>query len=133
MSEEVFKTVKCGECGEVVSGTSADDSVPCPKCGSKGRHFEITVSDSLQMHSQVNIKARYGNAGRPYLESKAGDDLFRKTGEWNSLERVIDRENDLYKEVISNPQTGEVIRHCEEPLSQHQSHGSAKVNSESVK
>ena len=80
----------------------------------------------------MKIKARYGNGGRPYLESKAGDDLFRDTGEWLSLQRVIDRENDLYKERISNPQTGEVIRYREEPLSQHQGHGSAKVNSESA-
>jgi hypothetical protein len=29
-------------------------------------------------------------------------------------------------EHIVNPNTGEVIHHCEEPLSQHQGHGSAK-------
>ena len=134
MSEEVLKTIKCEECGEVLSETSEttfEGSAPCPKCGSKAQRFEITISESLQMHEQVNIKSRYGNAGKVYLESKAGDDFFRKTGEWNSLERVIDHENDVYREVITNPRTGELIRHVEEPLSEHQGHGSAKVKGRS--
>jgi hypothetical protein len=40
--------------------------------------------------------------------------------------RVIDRENNLYKEVVTNAETGEVIHACEEPLSKHIGHGSAK-------
>ena len=42
------------------------------------------------------------------------------------LERFLDRLRDLYKEKITNPTTGEVIHECEEPLSKHQGHGSAK-------
>ena len=41
-------------------------------------------------------------------------------------ERLIDRQNDLYEETITDPDTGEVIRNCGEPLSQHQGRGSAK-------
>jgi hypothetical protein len=39
---------------------------------------------------------------------------------------VIDRENNQYKEVIVNPETGELIRHCDEPLTEHINRGSAK-------
>ena len=39
---------------------------------------------------------------------------------------VIDRENDLYKEVVTDPDTGKIIHQCEEPLSEHVGHGSAK-------
>jgi hypothetical protein len=36
------------------------------------------------------------------------------------------RANDRYREVVTDPTTKEIIHHCEEPLSQHQNHGSAK-------
>jgi hypothetical protein len=42
------------------------------------------------------------------------------------LDRVIDRDNDYYLERIVDPETGEVIRECEEKLSEHQGRGSAK-------
>lgn len=135
MAEVVCKRVKCQECGEVLddaSDTLVDERVACKQRGSKARRVEIVIDATLQLHSQVGIKARHGIAGRPFLESKVGDDQYRKTGEWHSLERVIDRENDRYKEIISNPKTGEVIHHCEEPLSQHQGHGSAKGQSTST-
>jgi hypothetical protein len=42
------------------------------------------------------------------------------------LTRIIDREKDLYKEVVKDPDTGEIVHECEEPLSQHIGHGTAK-------
>ena len=39
---------------------------------------------------------------------------------------VIDRENDRYVEKGTDYESDEVIRQCEEPLSQHQGHGSAR-------
>jgi hypothetical protein len=56
-----------------------------------------------------------------------GDDLRKKSGKWYTKERIIDRKNDLYKEIVRNPETGEIIHHCEELLSKHIGHGSAKV------
>jgi len=44
--------------------------------------------------------------------------------------RVIDRDNDSYFEKITDYETGEIIHHCEELLSQHQNHGSAKKRSD---
>jgi len=41
-------------------------------------------------------------------------------------ERVIDRDNDVYKEKVVDPKTGETIHHCEEKLSEHYGHGSDK-------
>lgn len=38
----------------------------------------------------------------------------------------IDRENDWYEETVTNPDTGEVVHHQAEPLSDHTGHGSAK-------
>lgn len=43
-------------------------------------------------------------------------------------ERPIDRSNVIYREEVIDPTTGRVIHHCEEPLSKHRGHGSAKGN-----
>ena len=59
-------------------------------------------------------------------ESVSGDDLHRASGQWNKLTREIDRENNRYKEVIVNPETGEALRYCDQPLTDHTGRGSAK-------
>jgi hypothetical protein len=40
--------------------------------------------------------------------------------------QTFDRNADRYHEHVEDAATGEVIRHVEEPLSQHHGHGSAK-------
>ena len=62
--------------------------------------------------------------GKIKIEQLIGDDLHRKSGKWYKKARVIDRENDKYLETVTYPETGEVIHHCEEPLSDHFGHGS---------
>jgi hypothetical protein len=47
-------------------------------------------------------------------------------GEWVEKERLIDKDNNFYKEHITD-ETGKVIIDIEEPLDKHQGHGSAKV------
>ena len=60
------------------------------------------------------------------IEQLVGDDLHRDSGKWHKKVRVIDRENDRYFEKITDRETGDVIHHCDEPLSKHFGHGSAK-------
>jgi hypothetical protein len=64
--------------------------------------------------------------GKPYIEGKVGDDLQRDTGEWMHLQRIIDRVKDWYTEVVTDAETGKIVHRCEEPLSQHRGHCSAK-------
>jgi hypothetical protein len=40
--------------------------------------------------------------------------------------RVMDRDADRYIETVTMRETGEVVHHCDEPLSKHQGHGSAR-------
>ncbi len=135
MSDQCNPTVKCQDCGEVLNeptDTPVDERNPCPKCGSKARHVEIVVSETVEVHEKLGIKARHGTTDKPFLESISGDDLHRKSGKWVSLERVIDRENDRYKETVTDPATGEIIHQCQESLSQHQGHGSARKKKDNV-
>ena len=51
---------------------------------------------------------------------------FHSARKWVYKEWIINRRGDHYREVITDPETGEVIHHCDEPLSEHRGHGSAK-------
>ena len=66
---------------------------------------------------------------KPIYECVSGDDLHRDSGQWNKLTREIDRENNRYRELIVNPESGETIRECDEPLTEHFGRGSAKSKS----
>jgi hypothetical protein len=60
-----------------------------------------------------------------------GHALHRKSGQWNILSRLIDREQDTYDERIDDGETGMIIRELREPLSKHSGRGSAKRRSPS--
>ena len=84
------------------------------------------LADSMEFHDRINFKAKEKGRGRPYLEGTSGEDLYRKTGKWMLLERVIDRAKNWYREIVKDPDTGKIVLRCEEPLSQHRGHGSAR-------
>jgi hypothetical protein len=89
-------------------------------------HYDIRLEDTLTFRESLGFKARSQGKGKPYIEGKAGDDLHRNTGKWMQLQRIIDRAKNWYKEVVTDPETGKVVHRCEEPLSEHRGHGSAK-------
>lgn len=96
-----------------------------------GKRYEVNLEGALSFHSMIAAKARHGIRGfiKPFLHLMKGDDLFRKTGKWNRREKIEDRDRDRCFEHITDGETGEVIRHCEEALSEHRGHGSAKHGS----
>ena len=51
---------------------------------------------------------------------------FNVKGNLMGKERIIDRKNNYYKELVVNTDTGEIVRDIEQPLSDHTGHGSAK-------
>ena len=121
--------VVCGKCKCELAeepNTEASQRVPCPKCGSTSRSFEVTAHATLTIKEKMGMQGRHPGKGRPFIEQVAGDDLHQKSGKWMKLSRVIDRENDSYKETVTDPTTGEIVHHCDEPLSKHTGHGDAK-------
>lgn len=86
------------------------------------------VADRIELREAVRVRVRRsGAAGRPALEFQSGDALTRSTGEWVTLERRIDRENDRYYERIVD-KGGHLLREVDEPLSQRTGRGVAKRN-----
>ena len=58
-----------------------------------------------------------------------GAEFYRDAQEWRRVERVIDREQNRYRERITRRGPGgeiEVVRDIDRPLSEHQGQGTAK-------
>ena len=122
-------SIFCGVCGtEFEEDTScpANGCKPCPVCGSKTRKFHVTLQGSITFKGKRRMKGRHIGGGRPFIEQVSGDDLYRESGKWMKLSRIIDRDNDIYHEIVIDPKSGNVIHECKEQLSRHCGHGSAK-------
>jgi hypothetical protein len=127
--------VQCGGCGAILEETSLqqDDWVHCAACGSRIRHINVSITDEIQIKEQIGMKVKDPNrTGKKKIkiEQLVGDDLHRQSGKWYNKVRVIDRENNRYVEEVTDPDTGSVIHRCEEPLSEHFGHGSARATGE---
>ena len=108
----VMSEVTCTNCGE--ASNIKTQGTPCPKCG----HIEIAVDDALEFHSSIAMVERAEEGGKPILRMKGGDSLYRKTGEWNTVEQLVDRTNPAdkrWRKTIVNSK-GEVLRREDIPL-----------------
>lgn len=122
-----MESAECRDCGEIY----LDNQGKCPKCGSLHKIKYISVSESLVMDFELT-----GMEGRnPHLPSKKK--LRWKWINQNKVQRgdgvtpihhyqFFDKDSDKYEEVVTNLDTGEIIRDCKEPLSAHRGHGSDK-------
>ena len=127
----VEQAVACGACGASLNespNVTPDQRKPCSQCGSLRRAFGVSAHEKLEFREQLRAKAKRPGMKRPLWESVSGDDLHRASGQWNKLERSIDRQQEphWYTERITEPKTGQVIREVSEPLKKHQGRGSAK-------
>lgn len=124
---------ECADCGATIDepgGMSISNRTPCSVCGSTNRNMSASVNEVAKIREKIGMKQKRPGYKRPVFESVSGDDVHKVTGQWNKLTREIDRENGRYKEVIVNPETGEVLRHCEEPLAAHVNRGYARPKSD---
>ena len=126
---EVTRSITCKDCGTQLAEPPNDleaTPAPCPACGSTARLIQVGIRNEVTFKSKLGLKGRRTGSRKPFLEAVLGDDLFRKLGKWMKLERVIDRDNDHYIERVTDPTTGQVVHECDEPLSKHTGHGSAR-------
>ena len=98
---------------------------PCSRCGCEKLEIKGGFMEEIRVHSQVSGKIKDRNSKRPRLEFKQGYSFYKKTRVWHVINRVIDRANNWYKEVIEN-EKGKIIRNIKEPLSKHRGYGSNK-------
>lgn len=125
MAELQVVCVDCGKKLEESSNIPAGEREPCPDCGSKRRIYKIALEDEMEIHESISARSFQPNSRKWKQQVKSGDSLFNSTKEWYTLIRIIDRANNLYVEEIKD-KDGKTIKKCEEPLDEHQGHGSAK-------
>lgn len=101
----------------------------CNTCGTQLELIrEIRSADSgiLQALEDANRKVReQRRSGKPDEELKSGDTWSHKLQKPVHRRRRIDRRSNEYEEVVTDPDTGEVLHSCKERLSEHRGHGSA--------
>ena len=134
MMTEVSGTIKCSNCGENMPSEwiSSSNVKICPNCGSTNQDIQIEISEKMSIYEC--LEGILDDAGLPSnrqrkktrTEFRTGHDWSNRLQKMVHKERLIDRRNDIYRELVTDPATGEVIHECEEPLSQHTGHGDAK-------
>ena len=122
-SPQVF--VKCGNCDTVLPSKWAHQKEhhKCPKCGSIKMDISLTLCDQFPTpHEYLRAKVkdrRFPSRKNQRIDLFTGDERRKRDGKWMKKERLIDSDADLYKEKVTDPETGKVIHFCEEPLSKH--------------
>lgn len=126
--------VECKKCG--FQAEVKDEPLPnsCPICGSMPliRHIlygTASIGSFGVIHDSVEIKAKNHNlVSKKKLRKhiKAGTDLYKKMGTYVYKYWLLDRDNNRYVETVIDLVSSGVIHHCDEPLSEHIGHGSAK-------
>ena len=127
----------CSSCNTIFT---SDDAQACPNCGLCGSTDKPINKFKLNLSGSIQPRRRLKAVGYdPTLPSKAqqkknrievwtGDDYCVSRQKWVHKERVIDKRSNLYCEDVTDPDTGEVIHHVCEPLSEHRGHGDDKGN-----
>jgi hypothetical protein len=102
---------------------------PCPRCGSSARRVQVGEAlaiPKVEIFGKLNWRSGEKRNRKPLRSGVTGDDFYKASGRWSSVTRVIDRLKDWYYEHIIDRETGQVLRHCDEKLSDHKGRGSAR-------
>ncbi len=94
--------------------------------GPSEKTIAIVVHEEVSAKDGMKLALRKKGMKRPLVERISMPDSSRDTGNPVHIERLIDRQNDRYSESVTDQATKAVIHECEEPLSSHTSHGSAR-------
>lgn len=121
-----FQVSKCKKCGAILSEAKHEERTPCPVCGEMKRIHDEVLSDGVAIYDHMRMKGKHGGKGKPFFDARVGADFYFKEKQWRHLERVIDRDNKLYVEIIKDMKTGKIIKEVREPLPDHQGYGAAK-------
>lgn len=118
--EHSLRKTSLGCCGETVDEAPPKGS-PCPNCGATSYSALTPGKLTIMLSHPTSLSKR-----------KARVELTCDQQHWHDgnkpvfVERLIDRDHNLYKETVIDSETNEVIHRCEEPLSDHRDRGSAR-------
>ena len=117
---------KCSKCDMIYDlQETSTEPISCPLCGSL-QDLSVSVEETIHVHEWLQKKDRLVGCKEPISEQVVGDKLSSTNGRWVYKQRIIDRANNLYYEIVIDKETGNIIHLCSESLDQHRGHGSDK-------
>ncbi|HET6515412.1 MAG TPA: hypothetical protein VFG09_09665 [Thermodesulfovibrionales bacterium] len=93
------------------------------------RNVHITFTESVTSYDSRRAKQKdlsKKSKDKLRVDSLSGYEHCHRLNKIVEKQKVIDKNNNLYHEKITDPQTKEVIHQCNEKLSDHRGHGQAK-------
>ncbi|WP_143752165.1 zinc ribbon domain-containing protein [Marinobacter profundi] len=123
----------CKDCHfQLDEALAANKNYSCPSCGSTERYINMSIFEGVNLYDSWGAQSKdpkYPGKRKVRWETFVGWQRSHKLQSMVHKTRTIDRDNDTYQEIVTDPKTGEIIHRCEEPLSKHFGHGSAKSKS----
>lgn len=121
--------IECSACGSTIDSSTDTPAVrtPCPACGAITRTTGVSLHEVACARDGIGVKAKRPGDKRPHFESRDTPEYSAARQKLVRREQIIDRENDLYYERVTDFESGEVIHLKEEPLSEHVGYGYAKA------
>jgi len=108
----------CPRCRAPLPAAAAPRNLAtCAACAAT-THFKFLVGH-VKARGHVFRRARHPGKANFAVQHEEGDSFHRKTFRWHKLTRIIDRVRNRYYERIVDSETEVVIRHVDEPLSEH--------------
>lgn len=95
--------VCCDECQQTLNESSSlpvDERQPCPNCGSLMRMHKITIVETLTLHESLRLRSKQPGKGGWMRDFRTGDDYSRDLEGWGERVLDMDREQNIYREVI---------------------------------
>lgn len=121
-----MRQFSCNQCNKFFE---SEDALKCPFCGSENLTIHLKVCDRISLNESISGKVKEEGIRKPRKEFFYGADYSYDRKKYVDKTRIIDRENNRYYENVEDKDLGEVIYTCDEPLTDHFGHGSAKKKS----
>jgi len=125
----VYEAV-CLDCESTATqdqGFLVHQRAPCNACGSTKRKYpQLAKSYSGDVGLVLTMKTPERRRAKSLIHETSGPNFSKSLGRWVWRNVEVDRIRNYYREIVLDPESGEVLHHCEEPLSDHRLHGTAK-------
>jgi hypothetical protein len=122
-SSPTYGAAQCARCNAFIVDEMRDGGLTCPICGIPAPPIAPGANVLDFSAWRPGATKRTGWLIKSRLAFAA---QYNRGGAIAHLERVLDRADDRYRETVTMIHTGEVVHCCDEPLSQHRGHGSAR-------
>lgn len=122
--------VLCKNCGDKLDEMPkavAYQRTPCPRCGSRLRLFQKYLAASITPRGGLRGVAFRTSKTKWFTKFLAEPSFTHRLGLWSYRLKVENKRSNQYLEVVTNPETGEILHHCSESLTEHRGHGTAEA------